>query len=319
MKVLFINPNWHRLPARAFPGCKRPHHPLELLYPATILKNSCQVKVVDAFLQRLSDEELGRQVKSFNPDIAVVTTAPSYLYWRCCPTDISIPAAAARLIRSSCGASIILIGPHPTVSPQWVLDECRADLVVRGEPELALAQLIDGGLDDTQVEGLFSRDRDSGVATVEDLDLLPRIDFSLLPYGAYHSHSPRYRSGASIEFSRGCPFQCAFCFKQMFRNRYRVRPVGKVLEEAAQLKKAGYGYIYFIDELFNRDSDELRELLEGLTELGIGWGCQCRPDIMTPELLDLMKGAGCADIEYGLETLSPKLSKGMQKGMHLER
>lgn len=313
MKILFLNPNWSLLPSRAFPGCKRPHHPLELLYPATILSANHRVKVVDAFLERLDDEELKQKVKCFDPDVVVITTAPSYLFWRCCPFDISLPKKLAGTVRNICDASIILIGPHPSVSPKWVLEECRADFLFRGEPEMALAEFIESGLQNHRVEGLFSHELDNGLATVEDMSLLPKIDFSILSLGPYHSHSPNYDKGASVEFSRGCIFQCSFCFRQLFRNKYRARPAEKVLEEIRELGNQGYQYIYFIDELFNYDAQSLRELINGLKEIGVAWGCQCRPDIMTPDLLILMKDAGCVDIEYGLESLNPKASKFMGK------
>jgi anaerobic magnesium-protoporphyrin IX monomethyl ester cyclase len=90
MKILFLNPNWSSIPPRNFLGCRRPHHPLELLYPATILSEDHDVLVIDAFLERLSDRDLKERLASFNPEVVVMTTAPSYLFWRCCPLDISL-------------------------------------------------------------------------------------------------------------------------------------------------------------------------------------------------------------------------------------
>jgi radical SAM superfamily enzyme YgiQ (UPF0313 family) len=319
MRVLFLNPNWSLLPAREFPGCKRPHHPLELLYPATVLAATHQVNVVDAFLERLNDTELRQKIDNFDPDVVVITTASSYLFWRCCPLDITMPKRTASIVRQCSKASIILIGPHPSVSPEWVLEECQADFLLRGEAEIALAEFINSDLQNNQVKGLFSSERDNGLAIIGDLSLLPKIDFSLLPLGPYHSHSPKYDKGASVEFSRGCIFQCAFCFKQMFRNNYRVRPVKRVLDEIKELKVQGYRYIYFIDELFNYDTQNLRELLHGLEEIEIEWGCQCRSDIIAQDLLVLMNNAGCVDIEYGLETLNLNTSKIMSKHINKDR
>jgi radical SAM superfamily enzyme YgiQ (UPF0313 family) len=319
MRILFLNPNWSLLPAREFPGCKRPHHPLELLYPATILAATHQVNILDAFLERLNDTELQQKIENIDPEVVVITTAPSYLFWRCCPLDITLPKRTAKIVRQSSNASIILIGPHPSVSPEWVLEECHADFLLRGEAEISIAEFINSYLQDNQVKGLFSRECDNGLAIITDLSLLPKIDFNLLPLGHYHSHSPKYDKGASVEFSRGCIFQCAFCFKQMFRNYYRFRPIKKVLEEIKELKTQGYQYIYFIDELFNYDTQNLRLLLNGLTEIEISWGCQCRPDIITQGLLELMNNAGCIDIEYGLETLNQKTSIIMSKNINEDR
>ncbi|MCJ7443253.1 MAG: radical SAM protein [Methanotrichaceae archaeon] len=319
MKILFLNPNWNSISPRIFPGCKRPHHPLELLYPATILSKNHEILVIDAFLERLNNKDLQLRLRSFEPEVVVMSTAPSYLFWRCCPLDISLPKKVSHIVRSSSKAISIIIGPHPTVSPKWVLKECQCDDLVRGEAELSVAEFINSGLGNLHVRGLCSGELDNGVAFVEDLNLLPKINFDFLPLGPYHSHSFRFREGASVEFSRGCTFQCSFCFKQWFRNKYRMRPIDKVIEEIEELKNLGYRYIYFIDELFNRDSKSLRKLLEELKKVGIAWGCQCRPDIMTPDLLLLMKNAGCYTIEYGLESLSQKISQSMKKGMDREK
>lgn len=227
MNVLFVNPNWHLLPARMLPGCKRPHQPLELLYPATILAKTHRVEIIDAFLERLNEDDLRQRIKSFNPDVVVLTTAPSYLFWRCCPPDISLPKITSCIVRSISKAFIILIGPHPTVSPEWVLEECEADFLIRGEPEVSLAEFINSNLENKQVEGLFSSKQNNGIAVVDDLSLLPVVDFSMLPHVCYHSHSPIYKMGLSLEFSRGCTFHCSFCFRQFFRNAYRVRPYEK--------------------------------------------------------------------------------------------
>lgn len=316
MKVLFINPNWQYLSGDHFPGCKKPHQPLELLYPASILSKNHTVEIIDAFLLNLTDDELLQMIKKNEPDVIIITTAPSYLYWRCCPLDISNPLKISKQIKSKFLVNLIIIGPHATVSPEWVIRESRADFIIRGEPEISLSEFINSEFNNTEITGLFSKTVNNGIAVVENLSQLDCIDFSLLKNNnEYHTHSPNFSKGGSIEFSRGCVFNCSFCFKQMFRGKYRIRPSKSVLNEINQLKKQGVQHIYFIDELFNYDSIELRQFLSELKNLKIKWSCQCRPDIMNMELLTQMKKAGCESIEYGLETLSTKLNKNLKKSL----
>ena len=68
--------------------------------------------------------------------------------------------------------------------------------------------------------------------------------------------------GAEIEFARGCPWNCTFCNKQLFRNKFREREVDAVLLEIDRLIARGVDYIYFIDEIFGVGKNVLRLLEE---------------------------------------------------------
>ena len=78
-------------------------------------------------------------------------------------------------------------------------------------------------------------------------------------------------------------------------------------------------YIYFIDEIFNVDKDIWRELLAILKREGVTYGCQARPDIMTYEMIDLMKESGCVYIEYGVESFAPEVLKAINKSVDKQR
>jgi radical SAM superfamily enzyme YgiQ (UPF0313 family) len=86
-----------------------------------------------------------------------------------------------------------------------------------------------------------------------------------------------------------------------------------------QLQETGVTYFYFIDEIFNIPGSHTKELLAALQKQNITFGCQCRPDIMTNEFLDLMVGAGCIHIEYGLESLNQDDLDAIGKNTSLEQ
>jgi len=202
------------------------------------------------------------------------------------------------------------------------MNECQADFVIRGEPEIALFDFIESNFKDTHIKGVYGSGAiTNGVAVVDDLEALPILDYAMIPFDNYLAYGiNNYQNGAIIEFSRGCKYNCIFCFKQLFRNRYRTRPVSKVIKEIELLKeKCGYEYFYFIDELFNYDNPQLRLFLRELKDLNIHFGCQCRPDIMNEDLLKEMKNAGCIMIEYGVETFDPKISSGLHKNIDLNK
>lgn len=52
---------------------------------------------------------------------------------------------------------------------------------------------------------------------------------------------------------------------------------------------------------------------------GVTYGCQARPDIMTYEMIDLMKESGCVYIEYGVESFAPEVLKAINKSVDKQR
>ena len=91
MKYALINPGW-TFEGSIYFGCREPHLPLEYGYSKALLeREGHQVQIIDAQLHGLSREEVRRRVTAFCPDFTVVTTAPSYLFWRCAPPDRQRP------------------------------------------------------------------------------------------------------------------------------------------------------------------------------------------------------------------------------------
>ncbi|MCK5217090.1 MAG: radical SAM protein [Methanosarcinales archaeon] len=322
MRILFLNPNWRKM-KDIFPGPgKISIQSLDFIYPATLLKETHDVEIYDANILDSSHEQILEFLERYSPDVTILTTAPNYLFWRCCPLGISTPKELSLIIKKESDTKLILIGPHPTVSPEWVINECQADFLIRGEPEISLYEFIKSNLEDTNIQGVYGNGvTTNGIAVVDNLEDLPVCDYSLIKQYEYHAYlAKNYKTGAIIEFSRGCKFNCIFCFNQLFRNKYRARPVYKVIEEIKLLKeKYGYQYFYFIDELFNHDTPQFRLLLKELRDLNIQFGCQCRPDIMNEDLLKEMKNAGCLIIEYGIESFAKEILYGLHKNINVKK
>jgi len=87
MKVALINPNW-RYDGSIYFGCRSPHLPLELGITHQLLQHSeHRTLLIDAHLHNLSPSDIVAELKHFRPDMTVVTTAPTYLFWRCPPPE----------------------------------------------------------------------------------------------------------------------------------------------------------------------------------------------------------------------------------------
>src|SRR3982751_1909929 len=91
MKVALVNPHWTFANSIYF-GCREPHLPLELAYTKALLERSGnQTLLLDGHLFDEDNATLAEKVAQFGPDITVVTTAPSYLFWRCAPPELRVP------------------------------------------------------------------------------------------------------------------------------------------------------------------------------------------------------------------------------------
>lgn len=309
MKIALLNPNWN-FEGSIYFGCREPHLPLELGYAQALLQEAGHDAVLlDAALHGWGLDEVYRCIGDIRPDYTVLSTAPSYLFWRCPPPELRVPQQVARAVRDVAGC-LVVVGPHASTTPGATLRKLQADVAVLGECEEVLVKLVEAGAShraDVTSVAYF----DEGQLVVRgprasvDMERLPALRWSAELVRRHHHHHHRFDTqpigaGAEVEASRGCPYTCSFCAKQDHRDVYRKRPVNVVLEEIDHLIAQGVSYVYFIDEIFLPN----RSLLEALRERNIQFGVQTRIDLWKPEFLELLGAAGCISIEAGIESIS---------------
>jgi B12-binding domain/radical SAM domain protein of rhizo-twelve system len=334
MRVALVNPAW-RFDGSIYFGCREPHLPLEYGYSRALLAAAGHdVLLVDGHLHALTDEEIAGRVAAFEPDRIVITTAPSYLFWRCAPPELRVPQQTLRAIRraiaqrTGAGATrrepiVIAIGPHASSTPGAALRKLQADVAVLGECEEILPQLAAAAETWAGIDSIAWFDRDGslqvqGTPHSSDMAALPALHWSDADVHRHRHHHHRFdreprAPGAEMEVSRGCPYHCSFCAKDNFRNDYRKRPVPLILEELDALIAQGVEYVYFIDEIFLPN----RELLEAMVGRHIEFGVQTRIDLWSQPLLDLLGRAGCVSIEAGVESITIEGRNLLDKGSRL--
>jgi anaerobic magnesium-protoporphyrin IX monomethyl ester cyclase len=321
MKFALVNPNW-TFDAGIYFGCREPHLPLEFGYGRALLEAAGHdVLLVDAQLHDLPLAEIRARLEAFAPDRLVITTAPSYLFWRCAPPELRVPQETLRAL-DGLPAPRIVVGPHASTTPATTLRKLGADAAVLGECEDVLPRFAVEPWNWTTIESAAVRLGDEvrvqgGVHQV-DMEQLPPLRWAEADLVRHRHHHHRFdrapqRPGAEMEVSRGCPYHCSFCAKDNFRNAYRKRPLPVVLEEVDGLVAGGVEYIYFIDEIFLPN----RELLEALVERPVQFGVQTRIDLWTPPMLDLLGRAGCVSIEAGVESITVEGRNLLDKGSRL--
>jgi B12-binding domain/radical SAM domain protein of rhizo-twelve system len=307
MKVALVNPSWTYEGSIYF-GCREPHLPLELGYSKALLEaGGHEVLMVDGQIQHLDNSRLAAAVAEFSPGMTVVTTAPTYLFWRCAPPELRVPAEFLSYLGQD-GGRTVAVGPHSSSTPAPTLNKLGVDIVVRGECEEVVADLANtadwSGIPSTArlVDGTTLCNGTANVSRFVDHAAL-RWPLEWLSRHEHHHHrfdEQQEGLGAEVEASRGCPYNCSFCAKIDYRDAYRRRNHDIIVEEIDRLIDQGAGYIYFIDEIFLPQ----KALLDALVDRDVSFGVQTRIDLWKPELLELLGAAGCVSIEAGLESLT---------------
>lgn len=323
MKVALVNPPW-TFDGSIYFGCREPHLPLEHGYAKALLERAGHdVLLADAQLGfawrtgdhgadapgKADDAAIHAWLAQFRPDMTVLTTAPSYLFWRCAPPELRVPMQTIAHVRDVAG-KVVVVGPHASTTPAAALQKLGADAAIVGECEDVLVELAERRPSEwCEIEAVARRDGDgihrSRTKNATDLKSLPALRWPRAALALHRHHHHRFDRapdgpGGELEASRGCPYHCTFCAKDQFRDAFRKRPLRTILEELDMMIMDGVRYVYFIDEIFVPDV----KLLEALAERDVAFGVQMRIDNWTPPLLELLGRAGCVSIEAGMESVT---------------
>jgi B12-binding domain/radical SAM domain protein of rhizo-twelve system len=305
MRYALVNPPW-TFDGSIYFGCREPHLPLEFGYSKALLEQGGhEALLVDGQLNDLSYAGIVDEIARFAPHFIVITTAPSYLFWRCAPPELRVPLELSQQLRAI-SAKQVIVGPHASTTPRATLRKLDADFVVLGECEEVLPQLA--GDIEAATSVAYRRGEEiviRGPTRAADMKRLPPLRWPDDTVRKHHHHHHRFDAeplgpGAEMEASRGCPYHCTFCAKDNFRNNYRKRPLPVIIEELDRLIAQGIEYLYFIDEIFLPDAP----LLAALAQRNIKIGVQTRIDLWSEDALAALAKAGCVSIEAGVESIT---------------
>jgi len=328
-KIIFINPpltGQERYGNLAGAGVYMP--PLGLGILASLLRGKgYKVRILDCEALRLNLEEAVREVFSFSPDFAGITASTLAIY--------SAAALAAALKKRSLKLITILGGPHLTALSEETMDLFpQFDIGVIGEGELTLVELLQVFREKNNlagVEGIVYRENGKAIKTpprpfIENLDTLPFPAWDLYPdlkkYYRPSAFGFRKLPCTSLITSRGCPGRCSFCNQGGWGRRYREHSAGYVINMVRLLyHKYGIRDLAIYDGTFGVNQKRLIDLCEMLIKekLNLFWSCNFRVEMAKPEVLRLMKKAGCWGIAYGIESCSQDVLNFLQKDITPEK
>jgi hypothetical protein len=127
MRVALVNPAWS-FDGSIYFGCRHPHLPLEYGSARVLLEQAGhQVEIIDGHLFGMSTAEVAGEVRAFRPDMTVVTTAPSYLFWRCAPPELRVPQETFEAL-DGVGGLKVAVGPHASSTPRAAMRKLHADI-----------------------------------------------------------------------------------------------------------------------------------------------------------------------------------------------
>ena len=296
MKVLLINPEfpdtyWSFRHALPFEGKRSAFPPLGLLTVSALLPRSWERRLVDLNVRRLRSSDI---------EWADVVMATAML----------VQKQSLKRVLQRCkakGKLVVVGGPYVSTTLE---DLPEADHIFLGEAETTLPQFVED-----LARGEAKRTYQA--AEKPPLSITPIADFKLAEMKRY--------SAMSIQYSRGCPFNCEFCdIIEIYGRVPRTKSNAQVLAELDTLRELGWrGTVFIVDDNFIGNKKNVRRLLPELADWQKRNG---HPFTLLTEasvnladddaLLENMKQAGFRRVFLGIETPVEESLKEAQKSQN---
>lgn len=242
----------------------------------------------------------------------------------------------ADLRRSFPDVPIVVGGEHATALPALTLRDSEADLVVLGEGEETIVELVDAlsrGRQLATVPGLAYLSggevhQTARRSRIRALDALPRPAWQLVPIDAYLDRGLAYGIGRArtmpLLATRGCPYQCTFCSSpMMWTTRWSARAVGEVLDEmewAVERWRVTHFDFYDLTAILRRDW--ILEFCDGIARRGLDLRLQIpsgtRSEALDSATLIALYRSGVRHLVYAPESGSPSLLRRIKKKIRLD-
>ena len=300
----------------------KPYPALGLLYVAAALRNDFSVEVLDLTFK--NNAAVAQTLAARKPRIVGITA------------NIVCRESAGHFIKQAkaAGAIVIAGGPDPSTYEDLYLKDYGADYIVQGEAEITIKELVGAVLAEQpasqiqQIAGLIFCKGDKIARSVprqmvKDLDSLPMPAWDMIDLEPYLS-AWRKRWGYScvhIMTSRGCPFSCNWCSKEIFARSFRQHSAKRVVDEMLLLRdKFGVDQIWLADDIVGPNKKWMAQWHAEVMarKAQIPFECLTRVDLISETLLKQLKDIGCWKIYYGAESGSQRILDAMHKETKLE-
>lgn len=282
MKILLINPEfpdtyWSFRHALPFEGKRSVFPPLGLLTVSALLPPAWERRLIDLNIEGLKSSDIEWADMIFATAMLVQKESLQSVVKKC----------------KALGKRVVIGGPYVTTSAENLPE---ADHIFLGEAETTLPEFVHD----------LERDCAKRVYQAQER---PSLSASPLPH--FNLAKLKHYSAMSVQYSRGCPFQCEFCdIIEIYGRVPRTKSTEQVLAELDALRSVGWrGTIFIVDDNFIGNKRNVKRLLPDL----IAWQEQHgRPFEFHTEasvnladddsLLEGMRHAGFNRVFLGIET-----------------
>lgn len=294
--------------------------PIILAYVAAILeKSGHQVILIDANALRLTREKTLKILKKFKPDI-IGFRADTYWFHRV--------ADWADYFKNNLHVTVIVGGINITLYPHESLSYSCFDYGIAGEANESLPKLLlalESKSSPKGIQGFVYRENGTVVCNPPPEKIVAFDDYPfparhLLPNELYYSFTSQLKNFTIMITSTGCPFKCSFC--AISRLAYRERTPVNVVDEIEECyRKFNVREIDFFDATFFINKKRSIAICEEILKRGIKieWSCRSRTDVVDDDILRMASRAGCRKIYYGIESISDRVLKNINKKIDLEQ
>jgi len=290
---------------------KKEKIPLALLFLATTLaKNNYEARILD---ERIEDY----RKLDYNDYLCVGITTQT-------GNQILDGIEVAKFIKkNNKELKIVWGGVHPTILPDSTIDNEYVDIVVRGDGELILLELVRAIKDNKplkNIKGIVYKENGKVIrnspAELVDLDKIDFPNHDLINLKKYS-----YKEAFPISTSRGCSHRCSFC---CVKDKWRGRSAAKIIEDIEKIiKKYNPDVINVRDNNFFFSKERIRKFCEEKIKrnIKIKWKAQCRADYFSKydnEFVSLLKKSGCISLLFGAESGNQRILDLLKKDIKVE-
>ncbi|HOT76299.1 MAG TPA: radical SAM protein [Candidatus Wallbacteria bacterium] len=301
--------------------------PIGLAYIASVIRKAGHEAVIySQDVYHYSEEHLTKYLDENKFDAVGVSVIGGYYQYR---KLLKISKA----VNESKNRPFYIIGGHgPAPEPEFFFKKTGADAIVIGEGEISTINLLNAlasHKDLSSVNGIAYMKNGKCVVNprqelIKDIDSIPFPAWDMFHMDYYSllrmPHIKNSERCFPVLSSRGCPFKCNFCYRM--DKGIRIRSNESLIEEIKILKqKYNISYIAFGDELLMVNPQRTISLCEAFIKenLNIKWDCNGRLNFAAPEVLKIMKKAGCVFINYGIECFDDEILSVMNKNLTCEQ
>lgn len=298
--------------------------PLDLMMISGYLrKEGFDNTLIDTNASRKALDDVKNEIKRRPPDIVIFSTSTCTIY-----KDLLIAKIAKEINPSTI---TVAIGTHVMALPEETFKESDyLDVIVySSEWEQTSLNIVKNLSNLNSAKGIYYRTSGGEIiktdfqAPMENLDDLGFPSHDKLDPALYGDPTSKRFPKTMVMGQKACINNCSFCCQPAFFGApsVRKRSVENVLEELKWVQKLGFKEVMFNDATITSDMKWATDLFEGMikNKIDITWNCSTRADRLNPEILKLMKKAGCHTIAIGMESVDPVVLKNIRKNLSSEQ